>query len=223
MRDRAQMCWPTIVHRDVHRATYLYVGPVYPMVAPVDSAGLVVLKPPISSDSCSVSGVVVDTTPPPSGLREAALVAVAFASSQEDIIYRLVMPPLRTLIVEDHEELRDFLRLTLQNEARCILIGEAVDGMQAVQKAEELQPDLILLDLSLPKINGMEALRRIRKRSPCSKLVILSQDSSPDIVGEALRLGAVGYLLKSDANNLSQAVDAVLQGTVFVSQRLKSS
>jgi DNA-binding NarL/FixJ family response regulator len=95
--------------------------------------------------------------------------------------------------------------------------------MQAVQKAEELQPDLILLDLSLPKINGMEALRRIRKRSPCSKLVILSQDSSPDIVGEALRLGAVGYLLKSDANNLSQAVDAVLQGTVFVSQRLKSS
>ena len=133
------------------------------------------------------------------------------------------MPPLRTLIVEDHEELRNFLRLTLQNEARCIVIGEAVDGMQAVQKAEELQPDLILLDLSLPKINGMEALRRIRKRSPCSKLVILSQDSSPDIVGEALRLGAVGYLLKSDANNLSQAVDAVLQGTVFVSPRLKIS
>ena len=72
------------------------------------------------------------------------------------------MPPLRTLIVEDHEELRNFLRLTLQNEARCIVIGEAVDGMQAVQKAEELQPDLILLDLSLPKINGIEALRRIR-------------------------------------------------------------
>ena len=192
------------------------------MVAPVDSAGLVVLTPPISSDSCSVSGVVVDTTPPP-GLREAALVAVAFASSQEDIIYRLVMPPLRTLIVEDHEELRNFLRLTLQNEARCILIGEAVDGMQAVQKAEELQPDLILLDLSLPKLNGMEALRRIRKSSPSSKLIILSQDSAPDLVQEALRLGAVGYLLKSDANDLPRAVDAVLQGTVFVSPRLKNS
>ena len=133
------------------------------------------------------------------------------------------MPPLRTLIVEDHEELRNFLRLTLQNEARCIVIGEAVDGMQAVQKAEELQPDLILLDLSLPKINGMEALRRIRKLSPCSKLVILSQDSAPEIVREALRLGAVGYLLKSDANNLPQALDAVLQGTVFVSPRLKIS
>jgi DNA-binding NarL/FixJ family response regulator len=113
--------------------------------------------------------------------------------------------------------------LTLQKEAQYIVIGEAVDGMQAVQKAEELQPDLILLDLSLPKLNGMEALRRIRKLSPHSKLVILSQDSSPEVVRGALRLGAVGYLLKSDANNLPRALDAVVQGTVFVSPRLKSS
>ena len=166
---------------------------------------------------------MVDALRSPPSLREAALVAVAFASSQEDIIYRLVMPPLRTLIVEDHEEVRNFLRFTLQNEARCILIGEAVDGMQAVQKAEELQPDLILLDLSLPKLNGMEALRRIRKSSPSSKLIILSQDSAPDLVQEALRLGAVGYLLKSDANDLPRALDAVLQGTVFVSPRRKNS
>jgi two-component system, NarL family, nitrate/nitrite response regulator NarL len=148
--------------------------------------------------------------------------AVAFARRPEDISCRPKMPPLRTLIVEDHEELRNFLRLTLQNEARCVVIGEAVDGMQAVQKAEEFQPDLVLLDLSLPKLNGMEALRRIRKCSPHSKLIILSQDSAPEIVREALRLGAVGYLLKSDANNLPQALDAVLQGTVFVSPRLKS-
>jgi DNA-binding NarL/FixJ family response regulator len=133
------------------------------------------------------------------------------------------MPPVRTLIVEDHEELRNFLRLAMQNEAQCIVIGEAVDGMQAVQKAEELQPDLILLDLSLPKLNGMEALRRIRKVSPNSKLIILSQDSSPDVVQGALRLGAVGYLLKSDANNLTLALDAVVQGKVFVSPRLQSS
>ena len=133
------------------------------------------------------------------------------------------MPPVRTLIVEDHEELRNFLRLAMQNEAQCIVIGEAVDGMQAVQKAEELQPDLILLDLSLPKLNGMEALRRIRKLSPHSKLVILSQDSSPDFVRGALCLGAVGYLLKSDANNLTLALDAVVQGKVFVSPRLQSS
>ena len=133
------------------------------------------------------------------------------------------MAPVRTLIVEDYDEFRNFLRLTLQKAAQYVVIGEAVDGMQAVEKAEELQPDLILLDLSLPKLNGMEALRRIRKLSPHSKVVILSQDSSPEIVQGALRLGAVGYLLKSDANNLPQALDAVVQGTVFVSPRLKSS
>ena len=133
------------------------------------------------------------------------------------------MPPLRTLIVEDYEQFRNFLRFTLQKEAQCIVIGEAVDGLQAVQQAEELQPDLILLDLSLPKLNGMEAFRRIRKLSPHSKLVILSQDSSREVVQEALRLGAVGYLLKSDATELPLVLDAILQGGVFVSPRLKIS
>ncbi|HET6178789.1 MAG TPA: response regulator transcription factor [Candidatus Sulfotelmatobacter sp.] len=133
------------------------------------------------------------------------------------------MPPVRTLIVEDHEEFRNLLRLTLQKEVQCIVIGEAVDGLQAVQQAEELQPDLILLDLSLPKLNGMDAFRRIRKLSPLSKVVILSQDSSPDIVQGALHLGAVGYMLKSDAIDLSLALDTVLQGGVFVSSRLKNS
>jgi DNA-binding NarL/FixJ family response regulator len=95
--------------------------------------------------------------------------------------------------------------------------------MEAIQKAEELQPDLILLDLSLPKLNGMEALRRIRKISPNSKLIILSQDSAPEIVQGALRLGAVGYLLKSDATDLPRAIDAILQGKVFVSPRLQRS
>ena len=132
------------------------------------------------------------------------------------------MPLARTLIVEDYADLRNLLRLTLQKDAQCIVIGEAVDGLQAVQQAEELQPDLILLDLSLPKLNGMEAFRRIRKVSPSSKVVILSQDSSPEVVQGALRLGAVGYLLKSDAIDLPLALDAILQGEVFVSRRLRN-
>jgi len=131
------------------------------------------------------------------------------------------MPGFRTLIVEDHEDLRGLLRFTLQQQTRCRIVDEASDGLQAVQQAEKLQPDLILLDLALPKMNGMEAGRRIRKLSPNSKIIFLSQDSSPEVVQAALRLGALGYLLKSDAAELPLAVEAVLQGTQFVSSRLK--
>ena len=92
----------------------------------------------------------------------------------------------------------------------------------AIEQAKELQPDLILLDLSLPKLNGMEAARRIRKLCPHSKIIFLSQDHSPEIVQGALRLGAAGYLLKSDATELPLAVDAILQGKVFVSRRVKA-
>jgi DNA-binding NarL/FixJ family response regulator len=131
------------------------------------------------------------------------------------------MSALRTLIVEDHEELRALLRSLLENETQCVVIGEASEGLQAVQSAQELQPDLILLDLSLPKLNGIEAGRRIRKISPQSKIVFLSQNPTPEIVESALRIGA-GYLLKSDANELPAAVHAVLEGRKFVSDRLKN-
>jgi DNA-binding NarL/FixJ family response regulator len=132
------------------------------------------------------------------------------------------MAPFRTLIVEDHEGLRASLRSLLENETQCVVVCEASDGLQAVQRAQELQPDLILLDLSLPKLNGMEAGRRIRKISPHSKILFLSQEPAPEIVQSALRLGA-GYLLKSDAKELPAAVHTVLEGGKFVSDRLKAS
>jgi len=132
------------------------------------------------------------------------------------------MAPLRTLIVEDHEGLRALLRSLLENETQCVVIGEASNGLQAVQTAQQLQPDLILLDLSLPKLNGMEACRRISKVSPHSKILFLSQEPAPEIVQSALRLGA-GYLLKSDAKELPAAVHAILEGRKFVSDRLKAS
>ena len=128
-----------------------------------------------------------------------------------------------TLIAEDHDDFRRLVREQLEGKTQCSVIVEASDGLQAIQRAEELQPELILLDLALPKVNGMDAARRIRKISPHSKIVFLSQDSSPEIVREALRLGALGYLLKSDATELALAIDAVLTGAVFVSRRLKSS
>ena len=133
------------------------------------------------------------------------------------------MSALRTLLVDDNVDFRKVLRSILQEKTECVVIGEASDGMNAIEQAKELQPDLILLDLSLPKLNGMEAGRRIRKSCPHSKIIFLSQDNSPEIVQGALRLGAAGYLLKSDATELPLAVDAILQGEVFVSGRVKSS
>lgn len=131
------------------------------------------------------------------------------------------MPAFRTLIVEDHEEFRRVIRSILLTKTQCVIVGECSDGLQAVQQAQELQPDLILMDLAIPKLTGMVALRRIIKASPNSKIVILSQNNTAEIVQEALRLSAAGYLLKSDAKQLPLAVDAILQGTVYVSSRLK--
>ena len=133
------------------------------------------------------------------------------------------MPALRTLVVDDHEDVRKLLQSMLHAQTECVVVGEASDGLQAIEQAKELQPDLILLDLSLPKLNGMEAGRRIQKVSPHSKIVFLSQDDSPEIAQGALRIGAAGYLLKSDATELPLAIEAILQGKVYVSRRVKSS
>jgi len=122
------------------------------------------------------------------------------------------MRPFKALIVEDFADFRRFLHLTLQENAECQIIGEASDG---------LQPDLILLDIGLPALNGIEVARRIRKLSPNSKILFVTQESSVEAIQEAFRLGACGYLLKLDAAELLLAVDAVLQGTRFVSSHLK--
>lgn len=130
--------------------------------------------------------------------------------------------PLSVLIVDDFEDFRRFLRLALQENSEYQIIAEASDGLEAVQQAEELHPDLILLDIGLPTLNGIEAGRQIRKVSPRSKILFVSQEGSADIVHVALdQLGADGYLLKLDAAELLGAIDAVLQGTQFVSSHLK--
>jgi DNA-binding NarL/FixJ family response regulator len=134
------------------------------------------------------------------------------------------MPWLRVLIVEDYEAFRRFICLALQQREAFEVIEEVSDGLEAVQKAQELEPDLILLDIGLPKLNGLEAGRRIRKVSPNSKILFLSQESSPDVVREALSLGAQGYILKARAqSDLLPAIDAVLGGKRFVSSGLEFS
>src|SRR5437763_16442664 len=125
------------------------------------------------------------------------------------------MPPstIRILVVDDYEPFRQFVRLTLGKKPELEIVAETADGLEAVLKAKEHKPDLILLDIGLPSLNGIEVARRIRKLSPESKIIFLSQESSPDVIQVALNLGARGYVVKATARtNLLAAVDAVVLG-----------
>ncbi len=97
--------------------------------------------------------------------------------------------PTRVLLVEDHEPFRRFVRAKLQQHQGVLLAGETDNGLDAVSKSVELQPDLILMDVGLPGLNGIEATRRIRALAPACKIVFLTQESLPEIVHEALKLG----------------------------------
>ena len=106
---------------------------------------------------------------------------------------------------------------------KSYVVVEAADGLAGLWKAQELQPDLVILDIGLPKLNGIEVARRILKSAPGTKIVFVSEQRSSDIVEEALRTGARGYVVKSDAGrDLLSAVRAVLGGKRFVSASLAS-
>jgi len=125
------------------------------------------------------------------------------------------------LVVDDFESLRRFVSSTLQQRPEFQVVGEASDGLAGVQQAAELRPDVIVLDIGLPGVHGIEAGRRIREVSPKSRILFLSQESSPEIVQEAFQSGAHGYLLKSDvASQLLPAIDSILEGQPFVSRGL---
>jgi DNA-binding NarL/FixJ family response regulator len=126
----------------------------------------------------------------------------------------------RVLLVDDYEPFRRFARSKLAEKPSLQIVGEASDGLEAVRRAEELKPDLILLDIGLPRLNGFEAARQIRELAPESKIIFVSQESSSDVVQAALALGAWGYVEKAKAGtDLLTAVEAVLQGQHFVSSR----
>jgi DNA-binding NarL/FixJ family response regulator len=124
-------------------------------------------------------------------------------------------------VVEDSEEFRKFICSTLGEEPELQIVGEDSDGLQAVQRVGQLHPDLILLDIGLPSLNGIEVARQILKLSPKSKILFVSQESSADVVREALGTGAHGYVVKIDAGSvLLTGVRAVLRGDQFVSKTL---
>jgi DNA-binding NarL/FixJ family response regulator len=128
---------------------------------------------------------------------------------------------VRILLVDDFAPWRRFVIEKLRENNELRIVGVVSDGLEAIQKAGELQPDLILLDLGLPKANGIVAARRIRNLAPNSKILFLSQTLDLDVVHAALREGAHGFVVKSDAGNeLFAAIEQVMQGKKFVSRRL---
>jgi DNA-binding NarL/FixJ family response regulator len=125
---------------------------------------------------------------------------------------------MRVLVVEDFAPFWRVIRSLLAQRPDVQVIGEVADGLEAVQKAELLEPDLVLLDIGLPTLNGIDAARQIRKLAPASKIIFVSQESSSEVVQEALKLGAWGYVVKTRAaSDLLAAVDAFLEGRQFVS------
>jgi DNA-binding NarL/FixJ family response regulator len=128
------------------------------------------------------------------------------------------MSSVRVLVVEDFEPFRRFVCSMVGDASELQVICEASDGLEAVRQAVELQPDLILLDIGLPSLNGIEAARQIRKLSPQSKILFVSQESSPDVIEEALSFGAMGYVIKAHAGSeLLVAVEAAREGRQFIS------
>jgi DNA-binding NarL/FixJ family response regulator len=130
---------------------------------------------------------------------------------------------IRVLVVDDNEPWRREVCSILQTQPELRVVAEIGDGLEAVQRAKELQPDLILLDIGLPKLNGLEAANRIRQVASGAKILFLTSNRDKDIVRAALSTGAQGYVLKTDAGReLLPAVAGILGGDDFVSSGIEA-
>lgn len=138
--------------------------------------------------------------------------------------YCLAKSTTGVLVVEDFGPFRSFIRSLLGANANLQVVGEACDGQDAVEKAQRLKPGVILMDISLPGLDGLEATRQIREFAPSSKIVFVTQEDSVEVVQEAFRLGASGYIVKKQAGkDLLPGLSAVLQGQRFVSSGLNGN
>jgi DNA-binding NarL/FixJ family response regulator len=129
--------------------------------------------------------------------------------------------PIRVLLIDDYDTFRRRVAALFGQWHGFQVVGEATDGAQGIQKVAELKPDLVIVDIALPKLNGIEVTRQIRSVSPDSKVVFLTGNDFPEVAREALDAGANAYVVKSDAaNELFLAVEAARRGEQYVSKRL---
>jgi DNA-binding NarL/FixJ family response regulator len=127
------------------------------------------------------------------------------------------MTPLRILIVDDHAVVRRGVRALLESQPGWEVAGEATTGTEAVELAKRLQPDIVIMDLSLPKLNGLDATRQLLKESPRSEVIVLTMHHSEELARDVLQAGARGYVLKSDADeNLVAAVESLRRHKPFL-------
>jgi len=130
---------------------------------------------------------------------------------------------IRILLADDHNVMRGGLRLLLERQQGFRVVGEASDGRQAVEQAEETKPDIIVLDIAMPNLSGIEAAQRISALLPQTRIIILSMHSDESYVLRALKAGAKGYLLKDSAeNDLIEAIRAVDEGKAFFSPEISN-
>jgi len=123
----------------------------------------------------------------------------------------------RLLIADDHAIVRDGIRSLLQSEKDFTVVGEAANGRQAVKQATELRPDVVIMDIAMPELNGVEATRQIMARNPCVIVIALSMHGDKSFVADMLKAGAVGYLQKSCAfRHLVRAIRTAMAGNIYL-------
>jgi DNA-binding NarL/FixJ family response regulator len=137
-------------------------------------------------------------------------------------IYVSTQTQTRILIVDDYEPWRQSISIMLEAYPEFRVVGEAADGLEALQRAEELNPDLVLLDIGLPNLNGIEAESRLRQTVPSAKILFLTQENDAGLARNVLSDGAQGYVLKTDAGReLLSAIKTVVRGNKFVSSGIR--
>ncbi len=134
------------------------------------------------------------------------------------------MKTVTIFIADDHSILRDGLKLILSSEPNYDIVGESGDGLETVQMVEKTRPDVLILDISLPTMSGIEVTRHLKKYVPETRIIILSRHDKEDYVNQLLKFGIGGYILKEDAgDDVIRAIEEVIKGNMFLSPRIATS